>query len=363
MALIHNAPLPDHLQVRPETVVADELFDAIPKKLKIRALSEYTHIFTQYAGRSYSYHLLGVDHAVFCHPHSQAFFPWLTPDQFYTYPIEYKFHSGHRHGCSGQDVPLLLPNILGDCNPYKEWGPCWAIPPYREFYSKNNPLRETKKPIIVLNNKYQVEWKHNPHNYFPPWFLDQFGKNFTEKYEIWYIRYNGGTGYHDDVAAKDYADYRIAKKFNFTTIYDLIEETGLPYNVVQMYMLAKAKYIVTVNAGNAVLSSFFGEEVWQYHRGGDRDLSGYAGAQIHQNGSWINLFNKNNAVYSTSNLEHLLIILKHNWIQKEKPFVLNETSPRYRGIGFKKRFGFKSGFRKRGVYLNGGKMEEQPRED
>jgi len=302
----------------------DEVRKRMTSEKQINAVCEWSFVWTQYSGKSYYYHLHGIEHDVISHPSAKPFFPWLKDEHFFTYegdPI-FNRYFGINQGRT-KNPPLDLNVFLKEINPYIQFGPEWMIPPYKEIYSRNNPIVAGEKPVIILNNKYNLEfYPPKPINFFSYEFMDLFCKKFKDMYDIWYIRHNKGNAsdYTDDrhpPIDNNYNDYQImANKHKCKTLYDFQEETGLPYNVVQMHMLAKAKYIVTLNGGNGCLSSYFGDEVWQWGNpdGPFSDLPAFRSL------GWYNMLNPNGRVYGTTDWKTMLAIIEHDWVTKNKKY-------------------------------------------
>ena len=268
--------------------------------LLIKAFEEWTWIFTQFAGISYDLHENEKLHEIESFPSSKPFFYWVDESN-----IKVTQRGGLISGSThNEDVYKI------DFNPKKVWKE-WTPPKYSEYYGKLSPLK-SEKPIIVINNKYNPEWGQQiPFNFLPLDCLKDFCEKFSDKYEILYIRYEGKghsfeNGYWDDVPSytkEEYGDYELIKEFGIKTIYDFMNEYDeKDFNIAQMMMMSKAKHILCTAGGNAVLSSYFGEDVVIYghpdckstSRGiwhTDSWLKELSGSNIIGHTNWIKMIN------------------------------------------------------------------------
>ena len=231
--------------------------------MKIKALYEWTWIFSEAVGKAYGQYVKGEDVSVKTLSSTEPFFYFLDDSQLETEEMSGLFSGSHQTN----EIYKI------DFNPNETWGKDWKAPPFKEHFSKVS-LVNSEKPIIVINNKYNPEWDGTPYNFLPLDFLKEFFEKFSETYQIYYIRYTGGKhsgsdkGYYDDVGAynkESYNDYEIIDDFkNIITIYDYMEENDCGFNESQLMIMSKAEHLISVNGGNAVLSSYFGNDVVIY---------------------------------------------------------------------------------------------------
>ena len=145
----------------------------------------------------------------------------------------------------------------------------WEPPPYQEHFSKECEIKESK-PVIVVSNKYNPEWSDKtPKNFLSLGFLKKFFQKFHNDYKIYYVRYDGNgkdtEGYYDDVGSLEFKDWELLQQFkNVTSVYDVMNEYDISFNRAQFWIMSKAKHILCTAGGNAVLSSYFGEDVVIY---------------------------------------------------------------------------------------------------
>jgi len=216
-------------------------------------------------------------------------------------------------------------------DPYDQYQ-TWTPPRYKRYYSSNNPLQSitsASRPVILINNKSTIEWGDRAYNRLPIQFLKTIVRKFGPEFDIWYIRHsddNINNGFFDPAYRDPYGsaamegnetenyddDFLLNSKLKtIKSIYQLIEESGIDnYNLVQLYMHAKAKYILTVAGGNACLSSYFGEDVVIY----SSRYAKSANRHIWLTGTWLDELEQTNKVsgYLTNSkcLEHM----QHRWV-------------------------------------------------
>jgi len=257
----------------------------------MECLSEWSWIFSEGVGKAYGKKVSSVDT-----------FKSAAPFFYFT---DIKEHTGKTYRPENQNQKIY--DI--DFNPKEEWGGEWTPPPYKEHYSKGW-YKTNDKDIIVINNKYNEEWLSPPVNYLSLDFISKFISLFSDKYQIYYIRYNGeGEGYYDDAPTYEFNDYCCTIWGDVITIYDFMKKYDIGYNEAQLIIMSQAKHIVTVNGGNAVLSSYFGEDVMIY--GNDNCESTNRG--IWKTGSWLKELSGANII-GHLNEKELLMDCEKRWL-------------------------------------------------
>ena len=217
--------------------------------ITINATEEWSWIFALSTGQSYGEYLRGNNVKIITHKGAEPFFYFANVIE--TTPVKKDLKAG----CS--EI------YLKEFDPKKSI-PIWNPPPYKDYYKEF--LKTNTDEIIVISNKYNIEWGVKPYNYIDLDFLEKFFKKFSSKYKIYYIRYRGmNEEYSDDVAPLDFKDYELTDKYNIETVYDVIDAYNVGFNTAQLYIHSKAKHTISVAGGNAILSAFFGTDLVQYH--------------------------------------------------------------------------------------------------
>lgn len=212
------------------------------------------------------------------------------------------------------------PDIYWD--PYKQFK-TWTPPPLKDHYSKITPL-VSKKPVIVINNKYNSEWGTVPMNYFPINFLRSFVDEFKDRFDIYYIRFKHEEkprGYGDWDIQKDAGRHPLppyndkflldSKIEGVKSIYQLMEEYKIDhFNLMQCYMLGKAKYVLSLNGGNGCLSSYFGDDVVMYGNPKARSAS----RRVWKSGTWLDKICDTNNVTGYTDRHKVLVHARKKWV-------------------------------------------------
>ena len=215
---------------------------------------EWSWIFTLGLGKAYGQHILGnKEIKISTFPEAYPFFYFLPKKNI----LEAKTL---RYGVASWGV------YEKDFNPKRRWGDEWTPPPLKEHY-KGKII--SNKPIITINNKYNPEWGPQiPFNYLSLDFIESFIKEFSDQYQIIYIRHDKKfkqEGYYDDVLGLDLGDYKLLESYpQVKTIYDIMETKKIGFNLAQLEILAASKQVISVNGGSACLSAYFGEDVMIY---------------------------------------------------------------------------------------------------
>jgi len=147
----------------------------------------------------------------------------------------------------------------------------WTPPPYKQFFTRKNDidvLESLDKPLLILSNKYTMEWSDGPTNHIPLETLWEILKFLTPRYHIVYNRFkdarledrleakiekNGGVG--------PYGDKEMIKRFFPSVV--LFEELSQnletdDVNLLMFSLSATADKFISVQGGNSVVASFFG---------------------------------------------------------------------------------------------------------
>ena len=261
----------------------------------IDSIQDWSWVLAVSVPEAYYFHLQDANVTVDTHIHSEILFYFLKDDKIKTtksdtiptcHAVPYKTLYGHE-----------LPSEL-KCN--------WTPPPYQEHFSKISKLQPAK-PIIVVNNKYNEEWGNSPYNFLDEKFLNKlFSSKLSEKFDFYYIRYNSSfdtDGYYDDVGSDGgIKDYDLIKDFkNVTSIYDVMSKYKIGFNEAQMWMHSHASHSVAAAGAGAVLSCYFGNNVFIYNH----PSCPSSGRRIWSTDSWLKNLGKPN-VWGYKNYDEML---------------------------------------------------------
>jgi len=138
----------------------------------------------------------------------------------------------------------------------------WRRVPYKDIY--RNDIFVYNKPILIIANKYNMEWGEKPVNYLNIDILKRIIENYSDKYQIVYNRAPSDYIINDNSKIIEYDDYNFIKR-NYPSIicmqdlFKYVKSESIPnFNKFQLMMYANAKRFVSVHGGASVLASYFG---------------------------------------------------------------------------------------------------------
>ena len=212
------------------------------------------------------------------------------------------------------EVPTF--NTINDSSSYNINAPNytkseWLPPPLKKHYSDKI---EFKKPVVVIQNKYTLEWLQGVFNYFSLEVLDELFANLKEKYDIVYIRPTGKSKnyYKDENEIKEFKDYEFIKN-RHPEVYTIEDFTNMypdiSYNLLQFMIEASSDKHITVSGGNACIASYFGGDVIIY----DSPYGAGAGRGIWKTDSWLGLLS-GAKIYGVNDYVKLVDKVKKLWI-------------------------------------------------
>uniref|UniRef100_A0A7S0PVG7 Uncharacterized protein n=1 Tax=Asterionellopsis glacialis TaxID=33640 RepID=A0A7S0PVG7_9STRA len=142
----------------------------------------------------------------------------------------------------------------------------WAPPPYKQFFERADV--QLDKPLMVLSNKYTLEWSGEPKNNIPIRHLQEILKTLSQKYHIVYLRFQDKR-LEDRLERKirtsgklaEYRDKEMIKRFFPSVV--LFEELSVglsleDINLMLFSLYATGQDFISVQGGNSVVASFFG---------------------------------------------------------------------------------------------------------
>jgi hypothetical protein len=128
----------------------------------------------------------------------------------------------------------------------------WFPPPYKNHYQNN-----VFDYDVIVCNKYNVEWREPPINFYSKDMLVEIF-NLLKGKRVLYNHMTSDMGRDDKVPSLDLDEWDVVDSFdNVTKIQDLLGG-NYSYNEIQMYIYANANLFITVQGGSSILTSFFG---------------------------------------------------------------------------------------------------------
>jgi hypothetical protein len=153
-------------------------------------------------------------------------------------------------------------NISGFC--YKYWTP----PPLKEQYIKNNEI-EFSKEVVIISNKYNIEWGKEPINYINFETLSILLDMLSKKYTVIYRRptLNMCVGDQNELSGQFHVldksgkvtDYDLCKSYNNVyTFQDLMNMYPyFSFNMFQCKVFSLCDKFITVQGGNSHFIGYF----------------------------------------------------------------------------------------------------------
>lgn len=137
------------------------------------------------------------------------------------------------------------------------------LPP--DYKNKYADMFQSKKPLVVVQNKFNSEWGHPPMNYFDLAELRHMFDALEEHYHIVYIRSNQyrGQGYSYD--QNEESEYRlddipmIKNEYPSVTLYEDLVSRGKKYdfNTMKCMLLASAHMTISTIGGFNHFDAYF----------------------------------------------------------------------------------------------------------
>jgi hypothetical protein len=221
-----------------------------------------------------------------------------------TSPFFY-FSPDHRElNVRGKKIKSGYHDPLGelDFDP-RRWDKLWTPPPLKKAF-KNKEF-SYEKPTLVINNKYSKEWRLRDFctNFLSVKDLRNLFEKFSADYQIIYVRpsylcpHQGRlNGYHDrlqgprgngkgDIEIGVLQEHTLKNEFPDVLFFDdLLEQTGLMYNELQLKVFANCERFISVAGGPAFLASYFGGVNVIFRKDGTNPSVRH---RVYSSGSWL----------------------------------------------------------------------------
>ena len=281
--------------------------------INIHVNSEWTWVFASALPMAYGSYLHNNLNEVCTLKSAEPFFYFLRPGQFK--PLT-----------EIGDIGFNRDSYNHDYNPVEIYGPMWRPPPIKEHYLSKHKIK-TAKEILVINNKYIEEWGWPCINYLNEEVLEQIFLKYQDKYEIYYIRYDGNFNSNDyfdlqDVTregkvfdkgaiGKELHDYALLKKYpKVHSIYDFMKDHNYGFNEAQCVILANSNKHISVSGGTAVLSSLFKGDNIIYTS--DIELNRNLERGVWKTDSWLKRLS-GSKIYGITNYTDLMQLIESQW--------------------------------------------------
>lgn len=163
---------------------------------------------------------------------------------------------------------FLPENLIDDVVFYNKFNPKvqpkhFVPPPFKEHYSRYKI--ESAKPILILQNKYNMEWGQPPKNFIDVSTLRDILHILSPKYDIVYFRSNNLflPGYSRDANENESLPMddkeMIKNEFasSVTIFEDVLKNVNTDFNTFKCILHANASAFVSVIGGHIDFSNYF----------------------------------------------------------------------------------------------------------
>jgi hypothetical protein len=179
-----------------------------------------------------------------------------------THPF-YFFSENHRELSKKRDwlnnsISYEIPNMAhSNSFSYKKW----AKVPLKEYYKNEHFIFD--KPLLIIANKYNIEWQNNPINFLDISTLDRIIKTYKSKYQIIYNRPLPAQIVLDESEILDLGEHDWMKSTHPEVILmnDLLVQHHTivkNFNHLQLLVYANCSKFISVHGGTGTLASYFG---------------------------------------------------------------------------------------------------------
>ncbi|WP_345240938.1 hypothetical protein [Nibrella saemangeumensis] len=137
----------------------------------------------------------------------------------------------------------------------------WIAPPLKEQYK--NTLFVFDKPILIIANKYNIEWNQEPTNFLDIPTLDRIINLNKHKYQIIYNRPLPNHIVQDNSEILDLNEYPWLQRAHpevilLNDLFTKFKSKVNSFNHLQLMVYANCDRFVSVHGGTAALASYFG---------------------------------------------------------------------------------------------------------
>ena len=142
------------------------------------------------------------------------------------------------------------------------WEDKWSPPDLKSHYKTkfNWVSLNFDKPLLIISNKYQEEWKGEPVNYINLDSLKIIFELCRDKFHIIYNRPSSENITNDGTPQKVWGDWNLAETMGITLMQSLQKEYGMDYNTTQVALLSHCDHHISTQGGNSALTAYFGGE-------------------------------------------------------------------------------------------------------
>jgi hypothetical protein len=156
------------------------------------------------------------------------------------------------------DESYEIPNMT-HCNSFDYSK--WAAVPLKAFYKNSTFVYD--KPILIIANKFNIEWGNPPINYFSVDTLDRIIKLLKGNYQIVYNRPSATSIVLDNSEILDLNEHAWLREQHpevvlMEDLYRQHKASVNNFNHFQLLVYANCENFISVHGGTATLASYFG---------------------------------------------------------------------------------------------------------
>lgn len=157
-----------------------------------------------------------------------------------------------------EDIPIVeIPN--SEDHVYRYNLQKWEKVPLKEQYTNDEFVYD--QPLLVISNKYNIEWGQSPINFLDVPTLDKILMALVPHYQVVYNRPESGLiiGDNSEVYSLEEYDYIRERYPSVLLMQDLADQyPQWSFNELQLRVYANCERFISVQGGNSVLASYFG---------------------------------------------------------------------------------------------------------
>lgn len=137
----------------------------------------------------------------------------------------------------------------------------WARVPFKAHYKNDRFVYD--KPLLIIANKYNIEWDKPPINFLDIPALDQLISTLKSRYQIIYNRPLGGQIVHDNSEIMDLGEHVWLRQNHpdvllMNDLFDQHRADVQNFNHLQLMVYANCDHFISMHGGTAALASCFG---------------------------------------------------------------------------------------------------------
>jgi len=167
-----------------------------------------------------------------------------------------------KHHLTIDQVPHARPR-------FDQWTPPDFAAQYRDVVDFHFP-----KPLVLIFNKFNVEWDHPPINFLSPQFLKRVTDCLRDQYTLVYLRPTSHI-VDDHMAVGEMNEKSSLRRQGVVMAEDLYQQhSSITFNEFQLCLLSQSQFRIGVQGGGAYMNAFFPGRLILLHRYGGEKLHG-----------------------------------------------------------------------------------------